>query len=342
VIRDDFFGNGVVNKHFASFEKDGVNYAVYEHGGYVSAYMATILHPKVADWKREEQSILFYQEYDAKDKPTGRFHIVAYIPALDKATRKQMFETLSLLIGDSIDVITENTSISYEGIQYLQNLTKKHGYEATGDIKEARLSIASSFPDVHFLNEANQYEYAAAQVSEADYPAVKAALEKIGVQSRYDATKQEVYVEVDEIRNPAGQRNNRWHDTDIAPEPISRAAFDRLTDKLGISDRVVLDRGEMERLYNENKGQAMATPDGDIYGFVAPDGTIYIDPDLLNANTPIHEAGHLIWHALPKALRDKITTGNTTGRVAAQAKRIGDGRTLAAKKFATPPTRRCT
>jgi len=37
----------------------------------------------------------------------------------------------------------------------------------------------------------------------------------------------------------------------------------------------------------------MATPKGETYGFATTDGVIYLDPDKMNANTPIHEYGHL-------------------------------------------------
>ena len=44
----------------------------------------------------------------------------------------------------------------------------------------------------------------------------------------------------------------------------------------------------------------MTTPNGEVYGFVAPDGTVYIDPNKINANTPIHEVSHL-WNDYIKA-----------------------------------------
>ncbi|MDR1122017.1 MAG: hypothetical protein LBM08_14020, partial [Dysgonamonadaceae bacterium] len=40
----------------------------------------------------------------------------------------------------------------------------------------------------------------------------------------------------------------------------------------------------------------MSTPKGEVYGFVTPEGEIYLDPDKMNANTPIHEFGHL-WNS---------------------------------------------
>jgi hypothetical protein len=51
--------------------------------------------------------------------------------------------------------------------------------------------------------------------------------------------------------------------------------------------------------------QFMRTKDGEIYGFTTPDGTVYLDPDHLNANTPIHEFGHL-WNSFIKSNNKKL------------------------------------
>lgn len=45
--------------------------------------------------------------------------------------------------------------------------------------------------------------------------------------------------------------------------------------------------------------QFMRTNVGDVYGFVTPDGTVYLDSTRMNANTPIHEFGHL-WNSFTK------------------------------------------
>jgi hypothetical protein len=37
----------------------------------------------------------------------------------------------------------------------------------------------------------------------------------------------------------------------------------------------------------------MSTPAGEVYGFATKDSKIYLDPEKMNANTPIHEYGHL-------------------------------------------------
>ncbi|MDY3443410.1 ParB N-terminal domain-containing protein [Riemerella anatipestifer] len=50
-----------------------------------------------------------------------------------------------------------------------------------------------------------------------------------------------------------------------------------------------------------NKIKLMQTPNGEIYGAKLPDGTIYINPNKLNANTPIHEFSHLWEQLMPNA-----------------------------------------
>ncbi|MDR1373182.1 MAG: hypothetical protein LBJ17_08750, partial [Dysgonamonadaceae bacterium] len=51
----------------------------------------------------------------------------------------------------------------------------------------------------------------------------------------------------------------------------------------------------------------MATSKGEVYGFVTPEGDVYLDPGKMNTNTPIHEFGHLFWNVMPKEMKDKIT-----------------------------------
>jgi len=105
---------------------------------------------------------------------------------------------------------------------------------------------------------------------------------------------------------------NGWH---------GKALYDRLVHWLG-SDKAAsefLSRagfvgihyfggqdGECYVIFNENDlkitshEQFLRTPNGEVYGFVK-DGKMYIDPRLLNPNTPIHEYTHLWDTALQKA-----------------------------------------
>ncbi|MDY3326692.1 ParB N-terminal domain-containing protein [Riemerella anatipestifer] len=56
-----------------------------------------------------------------------------------------------------------------------------------------------------------------------------------------------------------------------------------------------------ENLTDDYGIQYMQTSNGEIYGAKLPDGTIYINPNKLNANTPIHEFSHLWEQLMPNA-----------------------------------------
>ena len=56
----------------------------------------------------------------------------------------------------------------------------------------------------------------------------------------------------------------------------------------------------------EDKIQFMQTPNGTIYGAKLPDGTIYLNSEFLNANTPIHEFSHLFEQLLPSRFKSGI------------------------------------
>ncbi|MDR0766440.1 MAG: hypothetical protein LBF09_05865, partial [Odoribacteraceae bacterium] len=68
---------------------------------------------------------------------------------------------------------------------------------------------------------------------------------------------------------------------------------------------VVFDDGAIEML---SRTRLMSTPDGmEVYGLVTPERDVYLDPDRMNANTPIHEFGHLLWSLMPEETRARIT-----------------------------------
>lgn len=65
---------------------------------------------------------------------------------------------------------------------------------------------------------------------------------------------------------------------------------------------------------DESEGQYtpvkfMKTNMGDVYGFVTPDGTVYLDSTRMNANTPIHEFGHLWVDLIQQQNPDLYQTG---------------------------------
>lgn len=50
----------------------------------------------------------------------------------------------------------------------------------------------------------------------------------------------------------------------------------------------------------------MKTPNGEIYGAKFPDGTIYLNPEKVNANTPIHEFSHLWQQLMPTRFKKGV------------------------------------
>ena len=62
---------------------------------------------------------------------------------------------------------------------------------------------------------------------------------------------------------------------------------------------------------DESEGQYariefMKTKDGEIYGAKFPDGTIYLNPEKVNANTPIHEFSHLWQQLMPARFKKGV------------------------------------
>jgi hypothetical protein len=66
-----------------------------------------------------------------------------------------------------------------------------------------------------------------------------------------------------------------------------------LLSEKGTARQVFMDKDKMQEYLARRLGNVMATPQGEVYGFVTPEGGVYLDPEKLNANTPIHEFGHL-------------------------------------------------
>lgn len=88
--------------------------------------------------------------------------------------------------------------------------------------------------------------------------------------------------------------------------PTPKKVFDSIIDKLfgtKLAKAVIADKAKMLEKLNQygikklgeptDKVAYMATTSGEVYGFTTPEGEIYIDPDKININTPIHEYGHL-------------------------------------------------
>lgn len=81
---------------------------------------------------------------------------------------------------------------------------------------------------------------------------------------------------------------------------IGSKKFDELINLLkknGLSANIITDPvifiDKLKEVASSRSSQDMRTNVGDVYGFVTPDGTVYLDSTRMNANTPIHEFGHL-------------------------------------------------
>ncbi|MFN8296742.1 MAG: hypothetical protein U0T69_11135 [Chitinophagales bacterium] len=97
---------------------------------------------------------------------------------------------------------------------------------------------------------------------------------------------------------------------------IPKESFDKLINTLSkafpnikiFSDEKLL----AEKLKKYNSSVDLKTPNGTIYGAKFPDGTIYINTENLNANTPIHEFGHVWEKAFPEDFeRGKLMLRNS-------------------------------
>ena len=68
-----------------------------------------------------------------------------------------------------------------------------------------------------------------------------------------------------------------------------------------ISDKILNENNNVNALVFESDIQFMHTANGEIYGAKLPDGTIYFNPEKMNANTAIHEFSHLWEQVMPNA-----------------------------------------
>ena len=75
------------------------------------------------------------------------------------------------------------------------------------------------------------------------------------------------------------------------------------------SEQLKTKKGKEEReafLNSIDNVQFMKTANGEIYGAKLPDGTIYLNPEKVNANTPIHEFSHLWQQLMPTRFKKGV------------------------------------
>ena len=87
--------------------------------------------------------------------------------------------------------------------------------------------------------------------------------------------------------------------------PIPQSTYDKLVKRLlGVfkkfGGKVITTKAEVDAKLKEfGVGEDIKTANGEIYGAKFPDGTIYLNPEKVNANTPIHEFSHLWQQLMP-------------------------------------------
>lgn len=85
------------------------------------------------------------------------------------------------------------------------------------------------------------------------------------------------------------RESNRLQSSNESLSSIPREKLDQLIDTLkqtGLAIDVVVDE-------NIRSNPEIRDAQGNVYGYVTPDGVIHLDAQNMNANTPIHEFGHL-------------------------------------------------
>ncbi|MFT3994394.1 MAG: hypothetical protein QM660_08805 [Dysgonomonas sp.] len=116
-------------------------------------------------------------------------------------------------------------------------------------------------------------------------------IEKIkSVPTQYFEAKPQRAVEFDEFTGAAVPKE--------ASDKIKQLLLDNGLEVIEYSSSE--ERASKINEFTRDKGiQFMRTNVGDVYGFVTPDGTVYLDSTRMNANTPVHEFGHL-WNSFTK------------------------------------------
>ncbi|MDR0824034.1 MAG: hypothetical protein LBN74_03000 [Prevotella sp.] len=163
--------------------------------------------------------------------------------------------------------LAELDKLPYTSTEYRPSFNKSKEDFLTDEEKAAR-SDRHAYISEQGENFGDRYERRNAH-EDNDYEYSKIAEE------RYDKAREE-YFNSDERKEEAMQFNER--------KARAQEITDNLKDIAGIESEDV---------------QFMATKDGEVYGFVTPEGVVYLDPDKMNANTPIHEFGHL-WNSFVK------------------------------------------
>lgn len=117
----------------------------------------------------------------------------------------------------------------------------------------------------------------------------------------------DVINELTDVKAEEGEKQLQSTKDKLAPLDI--VLFDKLLKNLNKAIKGVFggvfEGKEFAKIVKSKAGVEISTIDGTVYGFVGNDGKIYLNGDHINANTPIHEYGH-VWINIIKDLRPDI------------------------------------
>lgn len=114
-----------------------------------------------------------------------------------------------------------------------------------------------------------------------------------------------------EQTNSVAQRQQGNQDVNIISEADFNSLIEQLKkpfknafNNLNVTTNLEEATQRANELVENTSDLELTNANGNIYGFKLSDGTIYIDPNNLNANTPIHEFSHLWEQLMPNAWRN--------------------------------------
>ena len=152
-------------------------------------------------------------------------------------------------------------------------------------------------------------EFSAAIVPKNTSPELIKRLETRGIKVyKYESSKERAGI----IEQAATENDLYFQKTDekfaeITPE-VAKSLIERLKkpfakafSNLNVTTDLDAAKKRAKELGKDITDLELRNQNGNVYGFKLPDGTIYINPNKLNANTPIHEFSHLWEQIMPNA-----------------------------------------
>jgi hypothetical protein len=180
-----------------------------------------------------------------------------------------------------------------------------HGSINDFDKFECISAFTRSFDGIYFSNNKNTprdygtilYEVELPELSDEQKPFSEKERKSIDAVLNFSSNMRKNYGHINfeaNVGEVIAQLEKELGSTTAAHNWLMRAGVDGYTRESDADGRVaIMFNDKAIKIKRKEKIRLMSTPKGEVYGFVTPEGDIYLDPKKLNANTPIHEFGHL-------------------------------------------------